>query len=92
MVGLLIGATGAFAQGVLHGAPADTKADRPAHTSSAAAKSLRIAVVQMKSSDHDIEGNLKRAGAFAEEAAAQGTQFVLFPEFMPTGSYLSFDT
>jgi len=92
IVVFLISATVAVAQGTVQGAPADTKVDRPAHSSSAAAKSLRIAVVQMKSSDHDIDANLKRAGTFAEKAAAQGAQLVLFPEFMPTGSYLSFDT
>jgi len=53
---------------------------------------LRVAVVQMQSLDHDIAGNLKRATEFAEMAAAKGAQFVLFPELMPTGSYLSFDT
>ncbi|HKE56854.1 MAG TPA: carbon-nitrogen hydrolase family protein [Pyrinomonadaceae bacterium] len=55
-------------------------------------KTLRIAVVQMKSMDHDIEGNLKEATIYADKAAAAGAQFVLFPEFMATGSYLSFDT
>jgi len=49
-------------------------------------------VVQMESADHDIDGNLKRATAFAEKAAAQGARLVLFPELMPTGSYLYFDT
>jgi N-carbamoylputrescine amidase len=61
-------------------------------TAESGARSLRIAVVQMKSLDHDIEGNLKQATKYAEEAAAQGAQFVLFPELMATGSYLSFDT
>jgi predicted amidohydrolase len=46
----------------------------------------------MQSGDHDIDGNLKRATAFADEAAAKGAQFVLFPELMPTGSYLFYDT
>jgi N-carbamoylputrescine amidase len=46
----------------------------------------------MQSSDHDIDGNLKRASTFADTAAAKGAQFVLFPEFMATGSYLYFDT
>lgn len=58
----------------------------------AGARALRIAVVQMQSSDGDIDGNLKRAATFADAAAAKGAQFVLFPEFMPTGSYLYFDT
>lgn len=42
-------------------------------------RALRIAVVQMQSSDHDIDGNLKRASTFAETAAAKGAQFVIFP-------------
>ena len=57
-----------------------------------APRTLRIAVVQMQSRDHDIPQNLKRASTFADTAAAKGAQFVLFPEFMPTGSYLYFDT
>jgi N-carbamoylputrescine amidase len=56
------------------------------------ARPLRIAIVQMKSLDHDIDGNLSRATIYADQATAQGAQFVLFPEFMATGSYLSFDT
>jgi N-carbamoylputrescine amidase len=53
---------------------------------------LRLAVVQMKSLDHDIEGNLRQATKYADDAAGKGAEFVLFPEFMATGSYLSFDT
>jgi N-carbamoylputrescine amidase len=53
---------------------------------------LRIAIVQMKSLDHDIDGNLRQATTYAREAASRGAQFVLYPEFMPTGSYLSSDT
>ena len=56
------------------------------------AGSLRIALVQMKSLDHDIDANLRQATTYAEEAAGRGAQFVLYPEFMPTGSYLSSDT
>lgn len=56
------------------------------------ARHLRLAVVQMKSLDHDVDGNLRQATMYAEEAAARGAQFVLFPELMATGSYLSFDT
>jgi N-carbamoylputrescine amidase len=58
----------------------------------AGARTMRIAIVQMHSGDRDIDGNLKRASTFAETASAKGAQFVLFPEFMPTGSYLYFDT
>jgi N-carbamoylputrescine amidase len=66
----------------------------PGHgkTTNSVASNLRIAVVQMKSLDHDIDGNLKQATIYADKAAAAGAQFVLFPEFMATGSYLSFDT
>jgi N-carbamoylputrescine amidase len=46
----------------------------------------------MQSSDHDVDGNLKRATVFAEKAVAQGAQLILFPELMPTGSYLYFDS
>jgi len=56
------------------------------------ARPLRFAIVQMKSLDHDIDGNLRQATTYVEEAAARGAQFVLYPEFMPTGSYLSSDT
>jgi len=56
------------------------------------AKPLRIAIVQMKSLNHDIEGNLKKATRFSEQAAAHGAKLVLFPELMPTGSYLASDT
>src|SRR5262249_26258143 len=59
---------------------------------SAKVRSLRIAVVQMPSADHDIDANLQRATAFAEQAVARGAKFVLFPELMATGSYLSFDS
>lgn len=57
-----------------------------------AQRTLRIATVQMASADHDIEANLRRATAFAESAAAKGAQLVVFPELMPTGSYLSYDS
>jgi hypothetical protein len=36
------------------------------------ARTLRIAVVQMKSLDHDIDRNLMQATKYADEAAAQG--------------------
>ena len=55
-------------------------------------RSLRIAVVQMPSVDHDLDANLKRATSFAEQAVAQGAAFVLFPEMMATGSYLAADS
>src|SRR5262245_35049430 len=64
----------------------------PASQASGLVRSLRIAVVQMSSVDHDIDANLKRATAFAEQAANLGAQFVLFPELMATGSYMASDT
>src|SRR5215470_12468105 len=91
-ISLLIGTAVAFAQGTLHNASINAGVDQPTYSTSSADRSLRIAVVQMQSGDHDIDGNLKRASAFAEKAAAQGAHLVLFPEFMPTGSYLYFDT
>ena len=48
-------------------------------------RTLRIAIVQMHSLDHDIDGNLKRATKFSEQGAAQGATLVLFPELMATG-------
>ena len=56
------------------------------------ARTLRIAIVQMRSLDHAIDENLMRATEFAEKATARGAKLILYPEFMPTGSYLSFDT
>src|SRR5215813_8973936 len=73
-------------------APLNGQVPGPGGAAKSGARSLRIAVVQMKSLDHDIDGNLKQATKYANEAAAQGAEFVLFPEFMATGSYLSFDT
>lgn len=64
----------------------------PGKITKSGARSLRIAIVQMKSLNHDIDGNLRQATAYAEEAAAQGAKLVLFPELMPTGSYLAADT
>jgi N-carbamoylputrescine amidase len=85
----LCGASGAFAQG---SGPAGSKAVAPPVAGPSGARNLRIAIVQMQSLDHDIDGNLKRATGFAETAAERGAKLVLFPELMATGSYLSFDT
>ena len=74
------------------GIPLNGRRLDPAAKTEAAARSLRIAVIQMKSLDHDIDGNLRQATKYADDAAARGVQFILFPEFMATGSYLSFDT
>jgi N-carbamoylputrescine amidase len=83
----LFRAVGAFCQSAVPSGDTDSSRDR-----SPAARTLRVAIVQMKSADHDIDGNLKHATTFAETAAAQGAQLVLFPELMPTGSYLYFDS
>ena len=72
--------------------PLNGQVPGPGGAAKSGARSLRIAVVQMKSLDHDIDGNLKQATTYADEAAGRGAQFVLFPELMATGSYLSFDT
>ena len=39
----------------------------------------------MRSDNHDIDGNLGRAEAFAEQAARQQARLLLFPELMPSG-------
>jgi N-carbamoylputrescine amidase len=83
---LLLGSSGAVE------IPLNGKAPDLRKTTKSGARPLRIAVVQMKSLDHDIDGNLRQATTYADEAAGRGAQFVLFPEFMATGSYLSFDT
>ena len=83
----LLVALGVFSAPADNGSSATSKRVVPNGT-----RTLRIAIVQMRSLDHDIDGNLKRATEFAEKATAQGAKLVLYPEFMPTGSYLSFDT
>ena len=72
--------------------PVNGRRPDPGANTKPGVRSLRIAVIQMKSLDHNIDGNLRLATKYADDAAAQGAQFVLFPEFMATGSYLSFDT
>src|SRR5262249_34806239 len=84
---LLLFAGSSAVEGPLHGKPIGF-----VKTSKSGAKQLRIAVVQMKSLNHNIDGNLRQATTYANEAAARGAEFVLFPEFMATGSYLFFDT
>ena len=69
-----------------------TDAKREPSQAQTHARTVRIAIVQMRSLDHNIDGNLKRASHFAEQAEAQGAMLVLYPEFMPTGSYLASDT
>ena len=86
MIFLLLGQSGVVE------IPLNGQSPDPGKTTTSGARPLRIAVVQMKSLNHDIEGNLRQAATYADEAAAQGAKFVLFPELMATGSYLSFDT
>ena len=55
------------------------------------ARRLRVAVAQMQSDNHDVDGNLARAEGFAERAARRGARLVLFPELMPGGYSLYYD-
>jgi N-carbamoylputrescine amidase len=68
------------------------RAQAPTTAAPSGARSLRLAVVQMPSVDHDVDANLRRATGFAEQAVAQRAQFILFPELMATGSYLAADS
>lgn len=49
------------------------------------AKNLRVAAVQMRSVNGNIQANLERAAGFVEEAAGQGAKLIVLPEFMATG-------
>jgi N-carbamoylputrescine amidase len=49
------------------------------------ARLLRVAAVQMESTNEQIEANLDRATPFTERAAQEGAKLILLPEFMPTG-------
>jgi N-carbamoylputrescine amidase len=46
---------------------------------------LRVAVVQLGSVNGRLAANLRRATPFVEEAARDGAQLVLLPEFLATG-------
>jgi predicted amidohydrolase len=52
---------------------------------SAAARSLRVAAVQLTSRLGRTDENLAHATTLAEAAAAQGADLVLLPELMPSG-------
>lgn len=54
------------------------------------ARTVRVAAVQMASANGAVEVNLARAEGLVEDAAAQGAELILLPEFMPSG-YI-FDT
>jgi N-carbamoylputrescine amidase len=51
----------------------------------------RVAIVQMRSDNHDLDGNLRRAEAYAQQASVKGAKLILFPELMPTGYSLYYD-
>ena len=53
------------------------------------AKTIRVAAVQMASSNGQIEGNLAHAALLVAEARNKGAELVLLPEFMPTGYELT---
>lgn len=55
------------------------------------ARVMRVAAVQMESKDGLIEANLQRAMSLIEQAARDGAQLILLPEFMPTGYRLTKD-
>ena len=46
---------------------------------------LRVATVQMESANGMLTGNLERAVSFVEEAARDGAELILLPEFLATG-------
>lgn len=48
-------------------------------------RKIKVAAVQMKSKNFDIEANLGHATEHIEKAASEGAQLVLLPELMPTG-------
>ncbi|HEV7689465.1 MAG TPA: carbon-nitrogen hydrolase family protein, partial [Hyphomonadaceae bacterium] len=51
--------------------------------------SVKLAVAQMASVNGDVVGNLERAKPLVADAARQGADLVVFPEFMPSGYDLS---
>src|SRR5258707_895603 len=48
-------------------------------------RTLGVAAVQMQSANGLLAANLERATVFVEQAARQGAQLVLLPEFMSAG-------
>lgn len=62
--------------------PREPRSPHPHHT-------LRVAAVQPRSENGDPDGNLARAAALAEEAAAKGALLILFPELLRAGYDLS---
>lgn len=54
-------------------------------------KHVRVAAIQMESTDGALQANLARATRLVEHAAGQVAQLVLLPELMPTGYRLTQD-
>jgi N-carbamoylputrescine amidase len=52
-------------------------------------KTIKVAVGQINCVDGDVNTNLQHASSFVEEAGANGTELLLFPEFMPQGYRLT---
>ena len=50
---------------------------------------ITVAAVQMACELGNIDGNLRRAGAFVEQAALRGAKLVLLPELTPGGYTLT---
>lgn len=50
---------------------------------------LNLAVIQFASVDGDVFANLNTASYWLKKSVAGGAEFILFPEFMPTGYQLS---
>ncbi|MCU7853422.1 MAG: carbon-nitrogen hydrolase family protein [Candidatus Thiodiazotropha sp. (ex Monitilora ramsayi)] len=48
-------------------------------------RKVRVAAIQMKSDNCQIEKNINRATQLVEQAFDKGAQIVVLPEFMPTG-------
>ena len=54
-------------------------------------RTIRVAAVQLVSKNGCISENLRHATPLIEQAAQEGAQIVLLPEFMPTGYFLGED-
>ncbi len=53
------------------------------------ARVIKVAAVQMECRNGDVDGNLRHAGHWANEAADRGAQLVLLPELFSTGFELN---
>ena len=52
-------------------------------------RTLHVAAVQMQCENGCVELNLAHATPLTEQAAKEGAQLVILPEFMPTGYLLA---